>query len=529
MPTLQRRVSIFIFVLFLFIPAILYAQPVFDQAALAPLPGVITADGDHFLQTGAYFEAIDFDGDEIEELINRGGSDIFVGRFGLTGTLDWIQSAGGSAEDYGTPNDIGDAIAVDELGSVYIAGTFDRAADFDNDAPDDVSVNEPDTAGIFIAKYSGDGTFQWVQHLDGLNNGSVEALEYAPDTQTLYLTGTKYDDAATASTIAYHYVQAINTNGVTQWTSESMPVAGEGISNINVTDLAVDGQGNTYLTGRYQGIVDFDGEGSETTFATTFTGTTYLTSTFVLKYDANGVLQWVTSSADTGNSGGEALTLDADGDLFITGNFSQGQVLFQNDESTFIGTAGFSNIFVTKLSAEGTVLWASYPTDLQTSPFGLASQMYAYDIAIDNAGTAHLAGYVIGLLDLDGDGIAEVATQEGNTYLASYTEEGNAQWYWPFSTSSSSFQLEAGDADQFYLFGGFKGSIDFDGNGDLPALLGPDETTTAYAIARYKTVGSTPPRRANGLHRHRRRQRRHPPVADRLRNQQRRFRGADRG
>ena len=81
--------------------------------------------------------------------------------------------------------------------------------------------------------------------------------------------------------------------------------------------IAVDANGNVYVTGIFWGPTDFD-PGA---------GTINLTSRgksdiFIQKLDANGNLLWVKQMGGTGFDGANSITTDASGNIYTTGYFN---------------------------------------------------------------------------------------------------------------------------------------------------------------------------------------------------------------
>jgi hypothetical protein len=83
------------------------------------------------------------------------------------------------------------------------------------------------------------------------------------------------------------------------------------------------------------------------------------TDVFVIKLNAStGATSWVTTFGGAGAEIGQAITLDASGNVYVSGNFSNG---------TTFGAAGVRNVqggtgtdlFVTQLNSSGTIVWAS--------------------------------------------------------------------------------------------------------------------------------------------------------------------------
>ncbi|AWV99554.1 SBBP repeat-containing protein [Arcticibacterium luteifluviistationis] len=85
-----------------------------------------------------------------------GNEDIFIAKYNAMGTLQWLQSAGGTSDDRGH------SVEVDSAGNVYVTGYYEGTATFG--ATSKTSAGSRD---IFIAKYSTGGTLQWLQSAGG--------------------------------------------------------------------------------------------------------------------------------------------------------------------------------------------------------------------------------------------------------------------------------------------------------------------------------------------------------------------------
>jgi hypothetical protein len=119
-------------------------------------------------------------------------------------------------------------------------------------------------------------------------------------------------------------------------------------NNIISNGITLDAVGNRYITGYFTGSVLF--------------GTISLISSsgldiFIAKLDASGVPQWIkkTGGGTLDNNGTSIVSNPATGELYLTGYFT-GTATFGSTTLTTAGT-GF-DVFVTKLDATGSFLWA---------------------------------------------------------------------------------------------------------------------------------------------------------------------------
>lgn len=197
-----------------------------------------------------------------------------------------------------TDDDNGKCVAIDASGNMYIGGYFMATVDFDPSAGSaNLSTGQPSlnsNQNGFIAKYSSSGTYTWAIKIGNSTSSS----------QTI------------------------------------------------VNDITIDGSSNVYVTGQFQGTVDFD-PGA---------GTTSLTSAgsndiFIAKYNSSSTFQWVKQIGAASSDKGMALDLDASNNIYVTGNF-QGTCDFDPSGSTANLTASSVDGFIASYTSTGVYNWA---------------------------------------------------------------------------------------------------------------------------------------------------------------------------
>ena len=216
--------------------------------------------------------------------------------------------------------------------------------------------------------------------------------------------------------------------------------------------IAVDASGNVYTTGSFQGTVDFDPSAA----------TANLTSAggydiFVTKFDATGNFVWAKSMGGTGDDYGFGIAVDAS-NVYITGYFT-GTADFDPSAATDnLTSAGFSDIFVCKLSLAGAYTWAVR--------MGSTTSETGYAIAVDASGNVYTTGSFQGTVDFDPSATTANLTSAGgkDIFVCKFSSAGAYTWAKNMGgTGDDSGNGIAVDASgNVYTTGYFNGTADFD-------------------------------------------------------------------
>ena len=159
--------------------------------------GVAADNSGNVYVTGRFTETADFDpGIGVDNHTSNGDHDIFLSKFDSSGNYLWAKTWGGSGEDTGY------RIAMDESGSVYVAGIFADTVDFDPGSGGDYHTSNG-LQDVFLSKFDSSDNFLWAK----------------------------------------------------TWGGSDTDIG---------SSIATDGSGNAYVTGRFAGIADLDpGEGAD--------------------------------------------------------------------------------------------------------------------------------------------------------------------------------------------------------------------------------------------------------------------------
>ena len=216
--------------------------------------------------------------------------------------------------------------------------------------------------------------------------------------------------------------------------------------------IAADGAGDIYTVGTFAGTVDFDpGPG---VFNKTAIGSHDI---YILKLDASGNFLWANTIGGTNWDEALSVVLDLQGNIYITGDFSD-IVDFDPGIGTFILTAaGGSDIFICKMDASGNLIWAKR--------MGGTGDDSGTSISLDGMGNIYTTGYFIGTVDMDpGTGVYNL-TSSGSVFISKLDNAGNFIWAKAFGglwgTGANAMTVESSTGD-VYLTGSFVGTVDFD-------------------------------------------------------------------
>jgi hypothetical protein len=163
-------------------------------------------------------------------------------------------------------------------------------------------------------------------------------------------------------------------------------VSAGGTGNEQTTSIAVDANGNSYITGWFEAS-SFN-IGTTTLVNPSTPGNSFNYDYFVAKYDASGSPAWATSVGGGSIVRGNGLSLDATGNVCVTGGFNAsslnfGGITLSNPAST--NQTPTYNIFAAKYTSGGSLLWA-------LSAGGSAAE-HGFAIAGDINGNTYVSGY----------------------------------------------------------------------------------------------------------------------------------------
>ena len=322
--------------------------------------------------------------------------DIFVAKFNSSGSTTWAVGAGTSAGDDSR------GISADAAGNSYVIGQF-TFAPFIFGA---LTLNSATAYNIFIVKYNTAGIAQWAYSpqdngttfsasstddrgsaitVDASGNSYITgywgvASAAGPFTATLVFGATTLTQASVVNnSYGDMYVAKIDNLGNTVWAVSF----GSGTYNEQGNGIDVDGSGNIFVTGYFNGTLFNFGSSTLTN-----SGGPTTTDPFVVKLNNAGVVQWSKSGQGNGALNGDygtAISVDANGYSSITGSFGSPTIVFGG---ITLSNTGAQNPFVVNYDPGGGVLCAAAGVGANTN--------LGYGVAVDASFNSYITGYFQG-------------------------------------------------------------------------------------------------------------------------------------
>jgi hypothetical protein len=402
---------------------------------------------------------------------------------------NWLWANSGGSKGY----DQALSIAVDTAGNVFVAGFYTDSAVFSG-----TTIHSSKGNHFFLAKYSSTGILSWIRFSPVKGRSQATGVCISQN-KYLYLTGYFTDSLRLGGALLYSasgtnnfFLAKYDLNGSIQWAT------GDAVSGLDLRKaVSSDAAGNAYVCGSFSGsgnffdkeiiskgsddifLTKFDPDGNvlwaksfgskvnDGAYAigvsrsgkivitgsfgdTAFFGVTKLaakgtTDIFLAAFDAEGNSIWARQANDTIIGSGKALAIDADENIYLTGEFGNG---------TPSDCDGFGNIYIAKYSSSGEKQWSKCA--------GNGSEENGNGISVDSSGNIFVTGgydfpFDFGTGPLPYSGIIDV-------FIAKFNPSGIAQW----ADQAGGVQTEYGTAvatttaDEIFV-GGYFGDTCFFG------------------------------------------------------------------
>ncbi|NOQ75830.1 MAG: T9SS type A sorting domain-containing protein [Crocinitomix sp.] len=299
--------------------------------------------------TGFFQGTTDFDPSGEELFLSSDYRATFIQKVDASQNLIWAKAI------LGVLTNAGNSITNDSEGNPIVGGFFQGNADFDPG----IETEEVTSIGFndaYVLKLDADGNFLWGKQIGGIANDVI--YEVVVDNENNIICVGSFEGVVdfdpgigeynlTSSGGIDFFILKLDSDGDFIW-AQSI-----GGTELDVAySLCLDPAGNSYVTGSFNGTVDFDPGPDEMILNKT------TETPFVLKLDSMGTFEWVIATENDGGGRAFAIALDNTNDLIVTGHFS-GDVDFNPGPDAFNLSATFyHNIFVLKVDSLGSFIWA---------------------------------------------------------------------------------------------------------------------------------------------------------------------------
>lgn len=362
-----------------------YDGPLFDTGIS------VAVDGDgNIAFSGVVAGTIDLDPspDRTVPSSTFGGmGDIFVSVFTPSGVLKWANRLGSSGYE------VGQSVAFDSTGALYVSGVFQRTMDFNPGAGVEslTAVGaDSDPSDMYILKFGADGAFEWVRQYKGYGTGDGPPVVSVDSNNFVYVSGdfsgqvTFYtnqnkQDTFTVTSIGTRdsFISKWSPSGSHVWTKQ---VGGSGGAAYGAS-TAIDGNGNIFYTGSESGTVDFNPGGENFNLSSKSLG---YTDIYISKLNSLGDFQWANNMGSAAADNGIGIAVDVSGNVYFTGIFQGTADLNPSDGVKNFTSTGGTDIFISKLNSAGSALISS----MALTPGEIAAKAAANRAAAEAAANA---------------------------------------------------------------------------------------------------------------------------------------------
>lgn len=344
--------------------------------------------------------------------------------------------------------------------------------------------------------------WKWVKWSDGTQT-TVRSI-CADASGNLYGAGTfntttKFDTSVLNTTGTGGFVVKYKSDGTVNW---SRKIKNPGFAAIDCKSIAIDVDGNIYVTGAYSGTIELDiktltggghylakynnsgaiqwvvnVQGSNGLVANA-SGIYLAGGSVIQKFDAAGTVSWTISGvkSNQGYTNFFSVALNSSGNLIVAGDI--------DDKWTFgttLITGGYQNIVLMEVSSTGSVTW--------TKTFGANANGadHAQHICVDSSDNIIMTGKVGGASTFDAVNLGSKAG-----YLVKLNATGVAQWG-TLTTNTATIYGDGGlfvttnKAMDVFVTGGF-GNLDVTDGGTKVYVKAIKNGGNAY-ILKFNTTG----------------------------------------
>lgn len=346
--------------------------------------------------------------------------------------VDWLFLQGDDDED------IGSGIVIDSKGYIYVAGTFEGLVDFD---PSSGQQNEQSNSAFFLQKLDQNQNLIWVKTFPG--SGEIHDM-HINGNDNMYIAGSFTGSAfsLSSSNSSDGFVVKLDEDGNIIW---SKSITGYGIQKIR--GMAIDNNGDLYLTGQYRQEADLDP--GVTVDLQPYSANFQGFNPFITKWNSDGQYIWG-QSYQTADRSGIDVIVDSQYNIYDVGS------KLQNNRYVH---------YITKMDSSRNILWnksgnGNYSGSTQFST-------YPSSLALDQSDNLFIGGMFKGEVDLGyGDTLLQFENNSPyhDVFIQCLQPNGTIIWTKTFGDTAIDdvFDLKVSPSGKLYSTGSFTGSVEFD-------------------------------------------------------------------
>jgi len=329
---------------------------------------------------------------------------LFLVKYDTYGNMVWARTAQGKVS-YGM------ALAVDQVGNIYITGGFESATI----VFDSVTLSL-DSLGsdIYLTKFDTNGNVVWAKRTGGIFNdqsycitidsagdifiGGIFGMTFNFAGNTLISTGTSRD----------LFFAKYSSNGTELWAKS----AGGNYEDI-LNSIALDSIGNIYLAGQFQSTQMIIGND-------TLINNGQWWDSFIIKCDQFGNPIWAKNPGSIEDDYAKSIACDNSGNIFISGNFRGSSISFDSTTLVNSNTQNY-DIYVAKYDSNGFLQWGKSA--------GGSSHDQSLAMCLDANSNVYVTGFFESLsINFGAFTLTRPSSNGAEAYLACYDSNGNELW-----------------------------------------------------------------------------------------------------
>lgn len=292
-------------------------------------------------------------------LPNWGGSDSYIVKYSFNGEVIWATRIAGNSHDNGF------SIISDNIGGIYIIGTYSSNSVniYNANGNSSLTLSNEGKDDCFIVKYDVNGNALWANKITG--NKFDDGYSITTDNTGLYITGYYNSDIlkiynsngtlnSTLPNSGFNdcFVIKYDFNGNILWKTRIIGTSNESGYSISANNNEI------YVTGSYasNNLLFYNANNTQYGLTLSNSGKKDI---FVVKYDTNGNVGWITRIGGPSYEEGYSIASDNTG-IYITGYYTDNLFVYNangTQSNLSLINSGSNDCFIAKYDLNGNALW----------------------------------------------------------------------------------------------------------------------------------------------------------------------------